>query len=450
MNILISVLGFLLVIAILTTVHEYGHFWMARRFGIKVLRFSVGFGKVLFTWYDKQGTEYAVSSVPLGGYVKMLNEEEGVVAQNERHMAFDYKPVWQRILVICAGPAFNIIFAVFAYWLMFCIGISSIVPVLGTVAKGTVAGNAGLSRGQIVRQINNTDVSTWEDITVAIMPHIGEDSLVKLQVEDKDTKDISSHTLDLSNWQVEGNDGNILDAMGLEPFDPVPPIVGKLMPDYPAATANLQAGDLILQADDTKVYTRTDLTNYIRDKANTEIILTIKRDSQVFTQLIVPQRRLVEGGEEVGFIGIQYKNKPWPQELIEVHRFGVLEAFGKALIRTKEYTVLTLQVLQKMVTGKISVTNIAGPISIAKYAGVTVVSGIEYFLGFLGLVSISLGVLNMLPIPVLDGGHLVYCLCELTTGRPLSDRTRQIGYYLGFVVLGFIMIFAVYNDLMRL
>lgn len=449
MNIAISVLGFLLVIAILTTVHEYGHFWMARKFRIKVLRFSIGFGKTIFSWYDKLGTEYAISSIPLGGYVKMLNEEEGPIAANERHMAFDHKPVWQRMLVICAGPAFNIIFAVFAYWLMFCIGISSIVPVLGTVPKGTIADSAGLRRGSIIMQVNNSDVRTWEDITVAIMPHIGENSLINLKVVNKDTNVEKKHTLDLSNWQVTGNDGNILSGLGLEPYDPVLPIVGKVMPGYPAEIANLHSGDLILKADSKEMLTRSDLTNYIRGLSGKEVILTIKRDGEIFTQIIKPARKLIDGGEEVGFIGIQYQNKPWPKELIRTYRFGIFESLTKALARTKDYTLLTLQVLKKMVTGKISFTNIAGPISIAKYAGVTVSSGVEYFLGFLGLVSISLGVLNMLPIPVLDGGHFIYCLCELSMGRPLSEKTRQLGYYAGFVVLGVIMIFAVYNDLMR-
>ena len=451
MDYIIAIFSFVVVIGILTTVHEAGHFLVARLCGVKVLQFSIGFGKSLLSWHDRFGTEYMISAIPLGGYVRMLGDDDNEVTQLEQHMAFSGKSVFARMAIICAGPFANMIFAVIAYWLVFMIGISSIVPVLGTVPKGTVADLANLKKGYEIVSIDEQRTNTWEDVSVALMPHLGEKSFVKLKAYNKVTKKQSIHVINLTDWTVDNTQGDILKSLGLEPFDPVLPVIGKLISGCPVADSGLQPGDQIIALDDVPVETRTQVTNYVRKKAGIAINVTAIRQGKKLTFWVTPMKKLAEGGEEIGFIGIQYQQTPWPKELITVHKFGPVDSFKKALIRTKEYTVLTLQFLQKIIMGKISLQYVAGPISIAKYAGQTACIGVEYFLGFLALVSINLGILNLvLPIPILDGGHILYCVLELLNGKALSKRAVEVGRIFGVIFLASLMLLALYNDILRL
>jgi regulator of sigma E protease len=449
-TILYSILGFILAIGLLTTVHEYGHFWMARRLGVKVLRFSIGFGKSLLSWHDKQGTEYVIAAIPLGGYVKMLDQNEGIVAPNDLHHAFNNKPVWGRMLIIAAGPAFNLLFAILAYWAVFMWGVASIVPVLGEVPKGSIAYTAGLRSGEEILAVDDHQTATWEDIAVALVSHIGDYDFVNIKVRDIETNVVSDHVLNLNNWSIDDGDQNIIKNLGLEPLDPTEPIVGSVMADMPAAKVGLQPGDRFISIDGVSVTSRSQVLETLRNKYEHAVHLVMQRNGENIPFLITPNKKILEGGEPTGFIGIQFENQPWPEKLIRVQRYSPIAAFPMALKRTKDYTVLTLQFIGKMVTGKMSLDHVAGPISIAKFAGRTVRSGVEYFLGFLAIVSISLGVLNMLPIPILDGGHFLFCTIELVRGKALSQRAMQMGYMLGFVLLGSFMMLALYNDVIRI
>lgn len=448
-GILYSILGFVLAIGLLTAIHEYGHFWTARRLGVKVLRFSIGFGKVLFSWHDKSGTEYALCAIPLGGYVKMLDQNEGEVAVKDLPHAYNTKPVWKRMLIIAAGPISNLLFAVLAYWLVFMWGISAIVPIIGEVPKDTVAYRAGLHSGQEITAVDGNLTQNWEDIILAIVPHLGEHDDVQIAVKDIKDQTVSNHTLELKNWNLDEQE-NVLLNLGLVPYDPLLPIVGKVLDGYPAQKIGLQAGDQIISLDGHKIANVTQLLTLLQDKYDQVVPLVIERKNQNINFVITPAKKESENGAVSGFIGIQFAQQAWPAKFIRLQRLAPIPALSMAVERTKEYTVLTLQFLGKMVTGKMSLQHISGPIAIAQYAGVTVRSGFETFMGFLALVSVSLGVLNMLPIPVLDGGHFLFCIIELIRGKALSMRAMNVGLAIGFVFLGGIMFLAIYNDVLRL
>lgn len=445
--ILSSVLGFIVAIGLLTMIHEFGHFWVARRMGVKVLRFSIGFGKPLFSWHDKQGTEYVIAPIPLGGYVYMLDQNEGPVAPNELHLAFNNKPVLSRMLILVAGPAVNIIFAVLAYSCVFMLGITSIVPVLGDVPKGSAAYAAGLRSGEEIMAIDKHSIATWEDVAVALMSNLGNSHFANITVKNLHTGHVSDHALNLNNWGDNDNSSaNLIRNLGLEPYDPMEPIVESVMPDMPAVTAGIKSGDRILSIDGQDITGRMQMLSLLRDKYDRDVRVLIQRQQETLTVLVTPIKKVMESGAVIGFIGIQFENKPWPDNLIRVQKYGPVTALLMGLEKTKDYSILTLQFVGKMVTGKMSLQNVAGPISIAKFAGRTATAGAEYFLSFLALISISLGVLNMLPIPILDGGHLLFCLVELVRGKALSRQVINYARFFGMILIASFMLLAIYND----
>lgn len=446
---LYAILGFILAIGLLTTVHEYGHFLVARLLRIKVLRFSVGFGKPIFSWYDKRGTEYAIGAIPLGGYVKMLDQNEAKVPPNEVHLAFNRKPVWMRMLVIAAGPIFNLLFAILAYWVVFMWGVSSVMPILGDIPTNSIAYNAGLRNGQQIIAVDDTATSSWEDIIMALAGHLGDEDKATVTVRDADNQ-ITTHTLDLNNVSLDNPRTLLLSELGLDPYDPFEPVVEKLVPNMPAAAEGMEPGDKILSVDGQKVASRTQFMQAIRNKYDQNVHLIVQRGDHKISIILKPIQKTLDNGQSSGFIGVQFTNPPWPANLIQVQRYNPLQALVMGYNKTIEYTKLTFQFLGKMLTGKMSLQHVAGPISIAKFAGKTFRTGVEYFLSFLALVSISLGVLNMLPIPILDGGHLLFCVIELVRGKALSQRAMYVGHIMGFVLLGWFMILALYNDFSRI
>lgn len=447
-NLFFAVLGFIIAIGVLATVHEFGHFWFARLLGVKVLRFSIGFGKPLATWHDRTGTEYAISAIPLGGYVKMLDAMEGKVATSDLHQEFNQQPIWARMLIVAAGPLFNMFFAIFAYWLMFMIGISSIVPMLGDVPKGSVADIAGLKARQEIVAVNGEPTPTWEEVSVNLFSGVGEQDFISVATVGPENKIRQEHALNVSHWQPE-NDQNLLFDLGISPLDPIEPVVGKVLPDLPAEQAGLEPDDVIIGLDGIKITSRSQFMNLLHDKYNKASQIRVIRNDAPLDVMITPSKKIIDGGDAIGYIGIQFKNMPWPDNMIRTQRFGPVDALFKGIEKTIDYTVLTLQFLKKMLLGKMSVQHIAGPISIAQFAGQTVVSGFEHFLGFLALVSISLAVLNMLPIPILDGGHFLYLCIELVRGKALSATAMRYGNFVGFAVLGGIMLLALHNDIIR-
>lgn len=496
----ISIFGFLIAIGLLVTVHEFGHFSVARFFGIRVLRFSIGFGKPLLNWFDKSGTEYVIAAIPLGGYVSLLGEKGQEVSGSDQYQAYSYKPVWVRMAVLLAGPVFNFLLAFVAFWLMFLIGISSMAPILGNLPKGSVAELAGLHQGQEIVSIENKPTPSWEKVSVALMEAIGDTNTVDIEVRERKVgdndknnandkknekekiKDVSSnrsnmeadkkiendknknkgkgedkdialqkYSLEISNLEKQEHSGDVLKDLGFVPMDPFPAVVGRILPETPAEKAGLMPGDRILGIAGHTIHSRADLNEYVQNRAGENISLEIARGDRNLNLTIQPMSKVTESGKTIGFMGIEYqRGQPIPAEFIRLEKYDFMEAAVQSIKRTGQYIVMTFLVLKKMLLGSLSIKQISGPIAIAQYAGYTVAIGLEYFLSFLAVISIGLGVINLLPIPLLDGGQLMYCVWEVITGRRVSDQIQKVGVMIGGGILLALTFVAFYNDILRL
>lgn len=365
------------------------------------------------------------------------------------HLAFNQKPIWMRTLIVLAGPISNLLFAVAAYWVIFMLGVTSLVPILGDVPQGSIAHNAGLKSGQEIVAVDNKITPTWEDIVIGLAGHAGDNKHVNITVQDIKTKQKTKHVLNLTNWSIE-NEQSLLRDLGLNPYDPFEPIVSEVMPGYPAQKADLKAGDKIISIDGTPIDNVNQILELLQDKADVTVQVTLERGDKTLDKDLTPGKKVLENGQTIGFIGIQFAPSFSMQELVRVQNYAMWPALKMAFTRTQEYSVLTLQFLVKMVTAKISWQHVSGPIAIAQYAGVTARAGIENFLGFLALVSISLGIINLLPIPVLDGGHLLFFALEMIRGKALSTRAINVALVFGIFVLSSVMLLALYNDALRL
>lgn len=447
---LITIGYFILALLLLVLVHEFGHFSVARLCGVKVLRFSFGFGKVLASWKGKKGTEYAWSLLPLGGYVKMLDEAEGNVPANERHLAFNTQPVWARIAIVVAGPLFNIIFAFVALWLVLILGIHSLAPMIAEVKPGSIAAQAGLQPQQEIISINDKSINSWRDFQYEMMPLIGSDESITLGVKSLKNGQVKTIILPLSSWVLEGKRPNPLESLGITPFIPtIPPLVGEVMLDSPAYKAGIQVNDYIEKMNGKKVGDWVDLVNYVRNHPNQLLTLSLLREGKVKTITVTISGKLNKDKME-GFLGLRSQKIDWPAKWLRFQREDPITALKTALIQTGELTTATFSLMGRFVTGKLALQNISGPVGIAQGAGESGRSGIASYLFFLAIVSISLGTLNLLPIPMLDGGYLLFYLIEFILGRPLSESSKSIGFYLGMAFLVAIMVLAFSNDISRL
>lgn len=445
---LISIPSFIFAIAVLVAVHEWGHFWVARRLGVRVLRFSIGFGNRLWGWRGRDGTEYWISTLPLGGYVKMLDEREGPVPPAETHLAFNRQAVWKRILIVAAGPGLNFIFAIAAYWMIFLVGIPGLKPLLAEVPRDSAAYSAGLRGGEEVLKLGDESVVTWTELRTGLLDAALDNEPLQLQIRRGDG-DLATVTLDLSGLPADPE--KLFATLGMSPYQPpIEARIGSVEADSPAARAGLRPGDLVVAADDTGIADWAALVMWIRSHAGEQARLRIRRGGSTL-ELPIEIGTAGEGEAAVGRIGAGVDVDPelW-QDLQAVRKYGPLQAIPAAVVQTWDLSVLTLRLMGRMLTGEVSWRNVGGPIQIAQYAGYTASIGLVSFLAFLALVSVSLGVLNLLPVPVLDGGHLLYYSLELVRGKPLSERVQAMGQKLGLVLLLALMCMAFYNDITRL
>jgi len=451
MELIYTILLTLGTLAILVAVHEYGHFWVARRCGVKVLRFSIGFGKSLYSWRDKLGTEYSIAAIPLGGYVKMLDEREGEVPEAELEQAFNRKPVLQRIAVVGAGPLANLALAVVAYWGLFLAGETGYTPIIGEIESGSIAYVAGLEAGQEIVAVDGGKTPTWQALSFRLLDRIGDTGTITFSVQYPGSDMVYESEGVLQEWLSEEEQPDLYGGLGITLFTPeVPPVVEEVVSGSPAQAAGLQPGDQVLRADDTPMLLWMQWVEYVRARPGQTIRLEIQREGAIFETDIVPDAITEEGGEPFGRVGVAVAFPEMPPEMVRQFRRGPLEALGASFVRTGELTVFTLNSIKKMVMGLISPKNLSGPITIAKVATASAKSGLESYISFLALLSVSLGVLNLLPIPVLDGGHLMFYTAELLAGRPVPEKIQALGYQVGlFLVLG-IMMLALYNDFARL
>ena len=454
LGVLYSIAAFVVAIGVLVTVHEFGHFWVARKMGVKVLRFSVGFGKPL--WMRRAGpdqTEYVVAAIPLGGYVKMLDEREGDVDAQELERAFNRKSVWRRIAIVVAGPAFNFLFAIVAYYLVFIAGVGGIKPVIGEVANPSPAYTAGVQQGDVILAVNDLETGTWERARFAMLEESVSSEQIVLRVQDRELQ-IRDREIDIASLEVlQEEEIDLMRDLGLSQWRPeVAPIIAEVIPGGAAEEAGVLAEDRVLSLRGETIKNARQWVDLIRSNPQTTMRLRVVRDGQEVELSITPRSRN-EDGETFGYIGVRNRieiPEEIRREMMVTERFGPVAAMGEAMDKTWRMTWLTLRVLVKLVTGEASVKNLSGPITIAQYAGLTARIGLEQFLGFLAIISISLGVLNLLPIPMLDGGHLFYYFIELIKGSPVSEATEIIGQKIGIALLFCLMSLAIYNDLLRL
>ena len=454
LGIIYSLLAFIVAIGVLVTIHEFGHFWVARKMGVKVLRFSVGFGKPL--WIRQSApdqTEYVIASIPFGGYVKMLDEREGEVDPQELDRAFNRKSVWRRFAIVAAGPLFNFLFAILAYYLMFVVGVGGIKPVIGEVSNPSPAYTAGVKQQDLILSVNGTETRSWEKARFTMLEEAVDAQQIVLLVQGSDLQ-IREKVIDIRGLELLQKDQiDLMRDIGMSSWRPeIPPIIDEVLPDGAAQEAGMRQDDRILQLDGIPIVSARQWVQLIRDNPEKPMPLKVLRDGAEIDLTLTPRSRS-EADETYGYIGVRNRVEipdSVRREMTVIERYGPIEGIVEALDKTWGMTWLTLRVLGKLVTGEASVRNLSGPITIAHYAGITARIGLEPFLGFLAIISISLGVLNLLPVPMLDGGHLFYYIVEIVKGSPVSEQTEIIGQKIGILLLFCLMSIAIYNDLLRL
>lgn len=443
MDIIYSIFGFIIGIGLLVVIHELGHFCAARWFNVRVLRFSIGFGPCKTIWYDRFGTEYVVSAIPLGGYIQLLDtlEDSNNLSVTNQSMAMDKQSPWVRMIIYLAGPVFSILFAVILYWMVFMMGIKVATPIVGSVIKGSTADISKLKTGLEITKINDQAVYDWEDIVSNIISQISaKRGFIKLQSYNNHHNEYADHILNLSGLTIKNNKGNILKTIGIEPFKQIDIYINEVITQYPAFKSGIQPGDIIIALDNISIKNGMEIAQYIKNKANQKIIVTIRRRAELLNFEVVANN---------GVLGIKYYNKPSVEQLFKIHKYNIIESFSRAITKTYNYTILSFRILCDAILKRVSLKNMAGPVAIGYYAGQAVKSGLEHFLNFLGLISVSLGVLNLLPIPWLDGGSILYCIYEIVIGKKLPTAVINFGRTVGLMFLLLLMVLVFVNDITR-
>ncbi|MBU6519496.1 sigma E protease regulator RseP [Pantoea sp. B270] len=448
LSILWSFVAFIVALGVLITVHEFGHFWVARRCGVKVERFSIGFGKALWRRTDRQGTEYVIALIPLGGYVKMLDERVESVPAELRHQAFNNKTVLQRASIIAAGPIANFIFAVFAYWVVFIHGVPGVRPVVGEIMSGSVAAEAQITSGMELKAVDGIETPDWDAVRLALIGKIG-DSSATLTVSQFGQQATQQKQLNLRDWQFEPDKQDPVVALGIRPRGPqIETTLAEVQARSPASAAGLQAGDRIVKVDGQPLTQWQVFAAQVRDNPGKNMALEVERNGEPLTLTLTPEAK--PGNAAEGFAGVIPRMIPLPDEYKTVKQYGPFAAIGEAGVKTWQLMKLTVSMLGKLITGDVKLNNLSGPISIAQGAGLSAEYGVIYYLMFLALISVNLGIINLFPLPVLDGGHLLFLAIEKIKGGPVSERVQDFSYRIGSILLVLLMGLALFNDFSRL
>ena len=450
-----TVIAFIITLGLLIFVHEYGHFWVARRCGVKVHKFSIGFGKSLLSWRDKHDTEFVVAAIPLGGFVKMMGEPGSEVPQNQQQESFAHKTVYQRFAIVSAGPLVNLGFAVLLYWFLFMSGVSALAPFVGNVDPDGPAHVAGFKSMDEIVKVDGANTESWEDVTLALVSRVGETGKVHFTVKPEGSNATVERVIPLQQWMQGKLKEHPLKLLGIDPYMPtVAPVLGELVDGKAAQRQGLQQGDKIVSVNGVEILSWDEWVGLVRANPGITMDVMVDRQGQAVSLPVAPDSVLDEQGNSIGQIGAhldaELAQARFPDFMKRELQYGPIESVAKAFEHTWSRITLTVVSIGKMVTGLISLDNLSGPITIAKVAGDSASYGLEAFLSFMAYLSISLGVLNLLPIPVLDGGHLVYYLVEMIKGSPVSEKTQAIGNSLGLGLLVMFMGLAFYNDIMGL
>ncbi|KZZ45831.1 zinc metallopeptidase RseP [Thalassolituus sp. HI0120] len=445
-----TLLYFIIAISVLVVIHEYGHFWVARRCGVKVLRFSVGFGNPLWSWKDKQGTEYSIAPIPLGGYVKMLDEREGAVPEHLLDQAFTQKPAWQRIAIAAAGPIANFLFAILAYWFLFVSGTSGVVPVVGDVTPDSPAAMAGIRSGDEIVAVADETTESWQEVSWQLVNFIGEDANIPVTLMSP-AGGQRSVNVRVSAWLSDSDAPDPLFGLGLRPRLPeIPAKIGQIVDNGRAQAAGVQTEDIIVAIDGVAVESWQQVVGKIHAAPEKVMRWQVERGDDVIELRLTPAGKTAADGQTIGFAGIGPYPVSYPQSWITTSHASIGQGLMLGFERTGELIGFTLESLWKMIRGDVSVKNLSGPITIAKVAGASASGGLESFIGFLALLSVSLGVLNLLPVPMLDGGHILFYSAEMLTGKPLPEKVQIAAIKFGMLLLLSLMLVAFYNDISRL
>lgn len=460
LELITNVLALLVTLGILVTIHEFGHYWVARRCGVKVLRFSIGFGKAVKTWIGKDGCEYVIAPIPLGGYVKMLGQEDTTVSSStelpasQRHMSFAYKPLWQRMAIVAAGPAANFLLAIFVFWLInIAYGLSGIAPVIDGIKDNSPAAMAGLREGDEILAVDGKETIIWQQVTLQMLGRMGETGELRLTIDPASGGSARDVMVPISAWLGNDTAPNPISDLGIVQIE-IPAVIAGLVENGRAEQGGLLPGDEVLSVNGQIIRGWTHWVEVIRANPELDLDVVVQRNVEQTLLGIRPAEVISEDGSATGSIGAYVQQMSLaeivPESMRREVNYGPISAIKPALIETWDKSLFVLDSVKKMVVGLISVKNINGPITIAQVAGDTATYGLSVYLGFLALLSISLGVLNLLPIPVLDGGHLLYYSIEAVIRRPVPERIQSFGLQLGLLLISGIMVLAVYNDVSRL
>ena len=451
MTLLFPIISFLVAIIILVAVHEFGHFYVARRCGVKVLRFSLGFGKVLWRRFDRFGTEYSLSLLPFGGYVKMLDEREGNVTPELLDQAFNRKKIWQRMAIVVAGPVANFLLALLLFWFLLLSGERGLIPIIGSVAPNSIAAKAGLEKGQEIISVDGELTPTEQVLEKKLMERLGESGAFNFMVSYPNSTLQYEIKLPLDHWMQGAKDPDPLEGLGLE-IPPIKPVVGDILPSSPAERAGFKPDDKIISVNGTVVNDWRDFQKAIRNHIAEIVFVEVERKAntdffEVISLQVTPES-FSEEGVSYGRVGMA--PRPLDEKMIRHYEYSVVGAFLLSVKKTWDTAGFVLLSVKKLILGEISTKNLSGPISIAKVAGSSAHNGLKSFVGFVALLSVFLGVFNILPIPVLDGGHLLYLYVEMIRGKPVSEKAQAIATQIGFMVIIGLSILAMYNDILRL